>query len=671
MSAPPIQLRPQLSRLTSPLSRVEGQEKREELDDEYDESDDEGLDASVAALSVSLLLRECDVEVASDDSDDEYDESDSETAGAETTELSVSLLMRECDRESQATDVPHSSGLGSDDEDDDDAYDESSDEDLRSPRVLTSALVGMGSRYRLLEMLSSGRGSRTLLADAGAGAAHGQQHAPPQARASPALYRRQVAEELLHSEQRYCKYLHVITELFMEPMEEAMGSSAEMVSREEFRSLFGGIKTMQKISEEFHRSLAVRLENWSEQQFLGDVVVKMIPLMGVYKTYKEQMNARPELLSRVQARSARFDSWCKVMLEHPTAEGLTLDTFLIMPVQRLPRVLLLIENLLNATEPSHSDYRNLVDAANDLQALMQAVNASDKSNLIYKLYALQGMAPECSGLLQPWRTYIAEFDLHLLPESQLPSLRPPTDVPAGFIPSYPFTSTREYAVRLKKTIAEQQQKQQALCIPHSNTEPNVMKGRRRKRVASMGPTLRSASGIVGGAKATVRARSPSMTKKRRGSRQLGKSKEASNLRVYLCNDCIVYLGSDAAFCGKVSLLNTYIVDVPDCPEEGRVACFTLYNPSYCFTVVAADQQQKEACITLVSQAIRSMRDSGIGLAHTNVSKDDLPLQWKDAICLNLSQFSNFLFALETELLGHPLFDKGTYITDMSCLDAQL
>lgn len=395
--------------------------------------------------------------------------------------------------------------------------------------------------------------------------------------------------------------------------------------------------------------------------------------MGVYKTYKEQMNVRPSLLAKVRARSARFDSWCQVMLEHPTAEGLTLGTFLIMPVQRLPRILLLIENLVNATEESHSDHQNLTDAATDLRALMQAVNASDKSNLIYKLYALQGMAPECSGLLQPWRTYIADFELHLLPEVCLPVLRPPTDVPAGFIPRYPFTSTGEYARRLRRTIAEQQQKQQALCIPHSSTEPNLAKGRKRKRVASVGPTLRSASGIVEGAKATVRARSPSMTKRKkgtRGERGLGKSRDC-NIRVYLCNDCIVYLGSDAAFCGKVSLLNTYIVDVPDCAEEGRLACFTLYNPSYCFTVVAADQRQKESCIALVAHAIRSMRDSGTGLAQTNVSKEDLPLQWKDAVCLNLTQFSNFLFALETELYGHPLFATSPHSTEVPLLDAQL
>jgi len=57
---------------------------------------------------------------------------------------------------------------------------------------------------------------------------------------------------------------------------------------------------------------------------------------------------------------------------------LSLDDLLIKPVQRIPRYVLFIKDLLKHTAPSHPDHSPLQQALGELTMLAERVNASER-----------------------------------------------------------------------------------------------------------------------------------------------------------------------------------------------------------------------------------------------------------------------------------------------------
>ncbi len=67
--------------------------------------------------------------------------------------------------------------------------------------------------------------------------------------------------------------------------------------------------------------------------------------------------------------STRFTALHDALAHHPLTQRQGLSGFLIQPVQRLPRYVLLITDLLKNTAPEHADYADLTEAL----ALMREV----------------------------------------------------------------------------------------------------------------------------------------------------------------------------------------------------------------------------------------------------------------------------------------------------------
>lgn len=54
--------------------------------------------------------------------------------------------------------------------------------------------------------------------------------------------------------------------------------------------------------------------------------------------------------------------------------GLNLQAFLVKPVQRLPKYVLLFKDLLRHTLPTHPDHKNIVDALAKFKDVNQYIN---------------------------------------------------------------------------------------------------------------------------------------------------------------------------------------------------------------------------------------------------------------------------------------------------------
>eukprot|EP01125_Pyxidicula_operculata_P004525 TRINITY_DN170_c0_g2_i2.p1 TRINITY_DN170_c0_g2~~TRINITY_DN170_c0_g2_i2.p1 ORF type:complete len:419 (-),score=85.91 TRINITY_DN170_c0_g2_i2:115-1371(-) len=69
-------------------------------------------------------------------------------------------------------------------------------------------------------------------------------------------------------------------------------------------------------------------------------------------------------------------SWLDKRAEDPLCQGLDFGAYLIMPIQRIPRYKLLLEELIRNTNQNHPDYRDLATALDKLKIVADDVNKS-------------------------------------------------------------------------------------------------------------------------------------------------------------------------------------------------------------------------------------------------------------------------------------------------------
>jgi len=95
---------------------------------------------------------------------------------------------------------------------------------------------------------------------------------------------------------------------------------------------------------------------------------------------------------------------------------LELTSYLIMPIQRLPRYVLLLQELVNHTRTDHPDYQNLKSALDKMQDVADYVNDKKRmaENLNGVLTIQSHLTGEIKSLAKPHRRYVRQGPLVLI-----------------------------------------------------------------------------------------------------------------------------------------------------------------------------------------------------------------------------------------------------------------
>jgi hypothetical protein len=165
-------------------------------------------------------------------------------------------------------------------------------------------------------------------------------------------------------------------------------------------------------------------QSWHAGQRFCDAFLFILPFLRIYKEYCTNFDAarrRLETLAQAHDSSGSGDRWRKFWhsaQQHPDCAGLGLGSFLIQPVQRIPRYILLLRELIKHTWSGHPDVADCRKALREMEdmALMvnEALHASDLSNELLTSHERFGRHI-FGGLLAPHRQFITSGRLLLLP----------------------------------------------------------------------------------------------------------------------------------------------------------------------------------------------------------------------------------------------------------------
>lgn len=111
-------------------------------------------------------------------------------------------------------------------------------------------------------------------------------------------------------------------------------------------------------------------------------------------------------------KARQFQRFCKNCENHREAQGLSLQSFLIMPIQRIPRYELLLKELLQNTGENHYDHKHILEALELVKVtaihINEAVRLSENRQFISHL---QSRFHGNQFLVAPHRVFIREGSL--------------------------------------------------------------------------------------------------------------------------------------------------------------------------------------------------------------------------------------------------------------------
>ena len=205
-------------------------------------------------------------------------------------------------------------------------------------------------------------------------------------------HRALIVSEIISSEASYVASLGTLIKEYLTPMREGA-----VVSASDLGSIFGGVELL-------HNFHLVFLDDLRRE--VGGVAGVVLRLCAFLKMYTAYLQNYTQALTAIDAQ--RKNKGFQALVSDARRRcGLDLMSYLIMPVQRVPRYELLLRELMRYTPETHSERPTLQAALQKVQAIAQHINASARH------------AQEMSKLIEIQNSISGEFGTLLLPHRRL------------------------------------------------------------------------------------------------------------------------------------------------------------------------------------------------------------------------------------------------------------
>ncbi|MBN3319614.1 ECT2 protein, partial [Atractosteus spatula] len=185
----------------------------------------------------------------------------------------------------------------------------------------------------------------------------------------------QVAKELYQTESNYVDILTTVLQLFKNPLEKEGQLGGPILAQEEIKTIFGSIPDIYDVHTRIKAELEELVLNWSEDRSVGDIILKYSKdLVKAYPPFVNFFEMSKETIVRCEKQKPRFHAFLKINQAKPECGRQTLAELLIRPVQRLPSVALLLNDIKKHTADDNPDKYTLEKAIESLKEVMTHIN---------------------------------------------------------------------------------------------------------------------------------------------------------------------------------------------------------------------------------------------------------------------------------------------------------
>ncbi|XP_046428582.1 protein ECT2 isoform X7 [Neodiprion fabricii] len=187
--------------------------------------------------------------------------------------------------------------------------------------------------------------------------------------------RHQVFLELVTTESNYVGILSTIMTLFKEPLEDLIEMSGELLNSTEAKIIFGNFPPIYEVHKKMLEELRYNASHWAEDVSIGNIFLKYAPdLVKAYPPYVNFFENTKEMLDQCDQNKPRFHAFLKICQTKPECGRQSLKELLIKPVQRLPSISLLLNDILKHTSKSNPDHSALELSISSIKEVMTYIN---------------------------------------------------------------------------------------------------------------------------------------------------------------------------------------------------------------------------------------------------------------------------------------------------------
>ncbi|XP_077344088.1 protein ECT2 isoform X2 [Lithobates pipiens] len=185
----------------------------------------------------------------------------------------------------------------------------------------------------------------------------------------------QVAMELYQTESNYVDILSTVVQLFHVPLEKEGQVGGPILAQEEIKTIFGSIPDILDVHTKMKGDLETLMMDWAETKSIGDVILSYSKdLVKTYPPFVNFFEMSKETIINCEKLKPRFHAFLKINQAKPECGRQTLVELLIRPVQRLPSVALLLNDLKKHTADDNPDKNKLEKAIESLKEVMTHIN---------------------------------------------------------------------------------------------------------------------------------------------------------------------------------------------------------------------------------------------------------------------------------------------------------
>ncbi|XP_028407100.1 ras-specific guanine nucleotide-releasing factor 2-like [Dendronephthya gigantea] len=236
--------------------------------------------------------------------------------------------------------------------------------------------------------------------------------------ASSIRQRNQVIFHFVQEEEEYVTDLSTLVTSFLRPFRMAASARKPPTSHEEVNSIFLNCEIILFLHQIFLKGLHTRMENWPTL-ILGDLFRILLPMYGIYQEYVRNHHYSLQMLAECKKHSLSFNRLLTIHEEKPACANRSLETFLTLPMHRVPGYIITLHRLLAFTPPDHVDRQSLEHARGVLEelSLLMHDEVSETENIRKNLSIERQIVGGCEELLDVKQVFIRQGSLIQVEES--------------------------------------------------------------------------------------------------------------------------------------------------------------------------------------------------------------------------------------------------------------
>ncbi|XP_066514294.1 uncharacterized protein [Hoplias malabaricus] len=182
--------------------------------------------------------------------------------------------------------------------------------------------------------------------------------------------RANVINEIMSTERDYIKHLKDICEGYIKQCRKR----TDMFTEEQLRTIFGNIDELYRFQKKFLKNLEKKFNK--EQPHLSEIGSCFLEHQTDFQIYSEYCNNHPNAciqLSKLMKmkKYVFFFEACRLLQK---MIDISLDGFLLTPVQKICKYPLQLAELLKYTNPQHRDYKDVEAALNAMKNVARLIN---------------------------------------------------------------------------------------------------------------------------------------------------------------------------------------------------------------------------------------------------------------------------------------------------------